>query len=299
MIVLLTGSSGLIGRALFPALAGSGCQALRLVRSREAAEEAGCFFWDPVRGEFDASQVEGVGAVIHLAGENIAAGRWTRRRMEAIRASRVEGTSLLAEGLAGLRRPPRVAVLASAVGFYGDGGEAEIDEVAPQGKGFLPGVCAGWEEAAEPLRTVGIRVVHARLGVVLSPRGGALAKMMPAFKLGLGGPLGVGSQWMSWIALEDAVRAFVFCLKRDELSGPVNFVAPEAVRNRDFARALGRALGRPAVLPAPAWALRMALGRMADEALLAGARVEPRRLRDCNFEFQHPGLDGALRSMLA
>jgi uncharacterized protein len=291
--VAVTGASGMVGEALVPQLGADGHTVQRLVRSREAAG-GGDVYWSPSAGEIDAAALEGVDAVVHLAGENLGH-RWTAERKRRIRASRVEGTRLLAETLAGLARPPAVLVSASAVGYYGDRGDELLDEAAPLGEGFLAEVVRDWEAAAEPARTAGIRVVHPRMGVVLSASGGALARLLLPFRLGVGGPVGSGRQWLSWITRADAVAVIVRALSDEELRGPVN-VAAGAVRFGDFARALGRVLHRPALLPVPAPALRLVFGEMADATLLASARVDAAVLRSRGHRFLHPELEGALRA---
>ena len=296
MNVLVSGSGGLIGSALAPALSGDG----HLVRPLRRAPQAGAdaTSWNPDDGSFAAGALDGIDAVVHLAGENIAGGRWTAARKARIRDSRVDGTRRLCAALAALDTPPRVLVAASAIGFYGDRGDALLDESAAPGTGFLPEVSRSWETAAAPAREAGIRVAHLRIGIVLSPAGGALAQMLLPFKLGVGGVLGSGDQYMSWIALDDVVGIVRHALADESLSGPVNTVAPQAVTNREFTRALGKVLRRPTILPAPAFALRIALGEMADALLLASTRVDPAALRATTFEFQHPQLDGALRHVL-
>jgi uncharacterized protein (TIGR01777 family) len=298
MKILVSGASGLIGSALVAELAHDGHEVTRLVRSEPKPGQPEVS-WDPAAGRLDAASVEGFDAAMHLAGESIAKGRWTAARKARIRDSRVRGTELLARTLAGAARPPKVLVSASAVGFYGDGGEEELDEESPPGDGFLPEVCREWEGATGPAAEAGIRVVFMRMGMVLSARGGALAKMLPVFRLGVGGPLGSGRQYLSWITLDDLARAFRHVLSTESLRGPVNAVAPRPVTNREFTRALGRTLRRPAVIPAPAFALRAALGPMADALLLASARVVPRRLLDSGFRFNDPDVEGALRRVLA
>jgi len=303
MRVLVSGASGLVGSALVrrlsePGAAPEPAQVLRLVR-RPPRPQAGEIAWDPQAGQLSPEALEGLDAVVHLAGENIGAGRWTADKKARIRASRVEGTSLFARALARLARPPRVLVCASAVGWYGDRGEEELDEASPPGTGFLAGVCREWEAATEPAASAGVRVVLARFGVILARHGGALGRMLPLFRWGLGGRLGSGRQYMSWIALDDAVRAIQFLLDSDALRGPVNVVAPRPVTNREFTAALGRVLRRPALCAAPAFMLRLALGEMADQMLLAGARAVPRRLAEQGFVFDHPELESALARLLA
>jgi uncharacterized protein (TIGR01777 family) len=254
--------------------------------------------WDPATGWIDAGELEGVDAVVHLAGENLGSHRWNETFKREIRDSRVLGTRLLAEALAALAKKPGVLCCASAIGFYGDRGNEVLTESSPPGTGFLAEVCQAWEAATTPAGDAGIRVVHLRSGVVLSRAGGALAKMLPPFKLGAGGVIGGGRQYWSWIALDDLVRVIEFVLQRTELAGPVNTVAPHPVTNREFTETLGRVLGRPTILPMPAFAARLALGEMADEMLLASARVEPHVLLRAGFEFQFPQLETALRQAL-
>jgi uncharacterized protein (TIGR01777 family) len=295
--VLVTGSGGLIGSALVPLLTTGGHRVSRLVRGRTRRRQ-GERPWLPERGVLDPADLEDVDAVVHLAGENIAAGRWTEARKARIRESRVAGTQLLAGALARLSRPPKVLLCASAVGFYGDRGEEQLREESPPGTGFLPEVCVAWEAATEAARKAGIRVVHLRLGVVLSSAGGALRNMLTPFRLGGGGRLGDGAQFMSWIALDDAIGAIYHALSHPSLRGAVNLVAPHPVTNRVFTRTLGRVLRRPTCLAAPAAALRLALGEMADALLLTGARVDPARLRDSGYAFRFPELEAALRHLL-
>lgn len=292
--VLITGARGLLGSALAPVLRGRGHSVAALTRG---APGPGEIHWDPAGGVLEARALEGLDAVVHLAGEPIGV-RWTAERKASIRASRVEGTRLLANRLVALERPPRVLVSVSAIGFYGDRGDEILDEQSPPGTGFLPDLCRAWEEAAAPALSAGIRVVHPRLGLVLAPGGGALARMLPAFRLGLGGPLGGGRAWWSWVVLDDVVAAFLRALGDERLSGPVNVVAPIPVRSGDFARALGKALRRPAFLPVPSFVLRALFGEMADEALLASARVESVRLRAAGHSFLFPDLEEALRDLV-
>ncbi|MGC8762962.1 MAG: TIGR01777 family oxidoreductase [Acidobacteriota bacterium] len=290
--VAVTGASGLVGSALVPFLTTGGHWVLRLGRRPRREEGEGLF--DPAAGKLEGDRLEGFDAVVHLAGENIAAGRWTPERKEAIRRSRVEGTAILARTLASLRRPPGVLVCASAVGFYGHRPEGEVTEDWGAGEGFLAEVCKEWEAAAEPARKAGIRVVHLRTGVVLSRRGGALARMLPAFRAGAGGPVGSGRQGFPWIALDDLVGLIHFLLF-EEVRGPVNAVAPEAVSQARFARVLGRVLRRPAFLPLPAPAVRLLFGEMGQALLLEGASVRPVRAEAAGFAFQWPSLEEALR----
>lgn len=293
LTVAVSGASGLVGRQLCAFLSTGGHVVKRLVR--RPARDAGELSWDPHRGSVDLSALEGVDAVVHLAGAPVAAGRWTADRKLAIRSSRVDGTRTLAEAIARLETPPRVFVSASAIGWYGVGTDGPVDESEPVGRGFLAEVCRAWESAADPAREAGVRVVHPRIGVVLSGDGGALAKMLPAFRLGLGGRLGSGRQWMSWISLDDLLGLVHHSLFDESFRGPVNAVAPEPVRNADFTRTLGRVLGRPALVPAPAFALKAALGEMAEELLLDGALVRSKVLPGSQFRFLHDELETALR----
>jgi uncharacterized protein (TIGR01777 family) len=296
MRIAVTGASGLVGSELVAFLTAGGHRVQRLVRSEpRAADEVG---WDPEGAEIDAAALEGVDAVVHLAGENIASGRWTAPRRARILGSRAAGTRLLATTLARLRTPPRVFVSASAVGFYGDTADALVDESSPSGSGFLAEVCRAWEAGAAPARDAGIRVVHPRLGIVLSAAGGVLGRLAPIFRAGLGGPVGSGAQQMSWISSDDALDVLLRCISDDALSGPINAVAPEPVSNAGFGRALGRVLGRPAIAPLPAALVRLAFGEMGEELLLSGQGVRPSRLLDAGFEFRTPGLEAALRAEL-
>lgn len=295
MKILVTGASGLVGRALVPLLTAEGHEAARLVRS---APGAGDVPWDPDAGTLGAEALEGFDGVVHLAGENIASGRWNTEKKRRIRESRVRGTRLLSETLAALERPPRVLVSASAVGFYGDRGEDELTEASPAGTGFLSEVCREWEAATEAAEEKGVRVVHARLGIVLSRRGGALAKMLTPFRLGVGGVIGNGRQYMSWVTLDDAAAALGHLLAADTVTGPVNVVAPAPVTNREFTATLGRVLRRPAVFPVPGFMARLAFGEMAEALLLASARVKPEKLLDSGYAFRHGSLTEGLRHVL-
>jgi uncharacterized protein (TIGR01777 family) len=297
MIVVVSGSTGLVGTALVKSLEREGHLVRRLVR-REVRDGEREIRWDPAAGTIDAGELEGIDGVVHLAGENLAAHRWNDKVKQEIRDSRLKGTRLLAESLAKLTNKPDVLVSASAIGYYGDRGDERVDEFSPPGSGFLADVCKEWEAAAGAARDAGIRVVNLRLGVVLSPHGGALAKMLLPFKLGAGGVIGSGRQVWSWIALDDLVSAIEFALQDGALAGPVNAVAPEAATNREFTKTLGRVLRRPTIFPMPAFAARLALGEMADEMLLAGVRVEPRILTQAGFVFRHPNLEPALRDLL-
>ena len=299
MNVLVSGSTGLIGEALVSELEAGGHRVVRLSRS----SRGGAVKWDPMRGEIEAERLTGVEAAVHLAGESIAGenpvtGRWTSKRKARILESRTKGTRLLAETLAGLPTPPRVMVSASAIGYYGDRGDEVLREESGPGRGFLPDVCKEWEGAADPAREAGIRVVHARFGIVLSKEGGALGTTLPIFKLGGGGRIGNGRQWWSWVALNDVVGAVVHALTTDSLSGPVNVGSPNPLRNAEYTKVLGRVLNRPTVFPLPAPVARLALGQVADELLLASARMEPARLKETGYEFRYPHLEDALRHLL-
>jgi len=296
MRIAVTGSSGFIGTALLGVLESAGHEVLRLVRKSPPAG-ARSVHWDPAAGTIDAAALEGLDAVVHLAGESIAGGRWTAARKRRIRDSRVEGTRLLARTLAGLGKPPRALVCASAVGFYGDRGDEVLTEESPPGTGFFSEVCGAWEAAADPARERGIRVAHLRTSLVLDPQGGALARLLPVFRWGLGAPLGSGLQWWSWVSRADLVGMFRFALEND-IAGPINAATPQPVRCSEFTRTIGRVLGRPTWPPVPRAVLRFLAGEMADEALLTSARIDPRRLVGAGFQFRHPSLEPALRQML-
>jgi uncharacterized protein (TIGR01777 family) len=294
MRVLITGSHGLIGSAVAADLESDGHAVVRLVR------QGGSPSWDPGRGTLDPSALQGVDAVVHLAGAGIADGRWSPARRREILESRVLPTDLLARRLADADPRPGVLVSGSAIGFYGSRGDEEVDEDSAGGAGFLADVVRQWEAATAPAEEAGIRVVHARTGVVQSPQGGALRKQLPLFRLGLGARLGSGRQYLSWISLDDEVGAIRHALADASLSGPVNLTAPNPVTNAEYTRALGAVLGRPTVLAAPAVALRLVLGaELSEEMLLGGARVRPRRLERSGYLFRHPELREALASALA
>jgi len=293
MKIAVTGATGLIGAALCERLRQEGNDVLVITRRENSSSPFTVVHWNPERGELDTRSLEGVDAVVHLAGETIAE-RWTREKKERIRTSRVAGTRFLVDGLKRLSKRPSVLIGSSAVGFYGNRGDEELDEGSPPGTGFLPEICQAWEAEVARASELGMRAVRLRTGIVLSTKGGALAKMLLPFKLGLGGPVGSGSQWMSWIHIDDVVGGYHFALHHSDLSGAANLTAPQPVRNADFTRALGRALGRPAFLPAPGFALKLIFGEMAQDLLLDGQRVLPRRLESAGYQFQHTGVDDAL-----
>ena len=297
MKILVSGSTGFIGSALVPFLTSDGHSVVQLLRKPVATVNP-TLTWDPAAGRLDAAAFEGFDAVVHLAGESIASGRWTAAKKERIRSSRVDATRLLCNALARLGRPPKALICASAIGYYGDRGDEVLREESAPGRDFLAGVCRDWEAACEPAARKGIRVVNLRFGVVLGRGGGALARMLPPFRLGLGGRIGSGRQYMSWIALDDAVGAVQHALATGALRGPANAVAPRAVTNQEFTRTLGRTLGRPTLFPMPAFAARLAFGEMADALLLGSARVEPARLLASGYRFRHGDLEGSLRHLL-
>ena len=297
MRILISGASGLIGRALAERLRSVGDTVQTLVRRRPKASESE-IAWDPDAGVLDFSRLDGLDAVVHLAGKPIDS-RWTEATKKAIRDSRVRGTKMLAEAVSQLPTRAKVFISASAVGFYGSRGDEPLDETSAPGKGFLADVCRQWEEAAAPARGAGIRTVQLRSGLVLSRKGGVLARVLPPFKMGAGGVVGTGRQWMSWISLTAATAAIQYAIGAAELSGPVNLTAPQPVCNAEFTRTLGTVLGRPRLVPLPAFAVKLLLGEMGDELLLAGQKVLPRKLLDAGFHFAHPDLESALRWELA
>jgi uncharacterized protein (TIGR01777 family) len=296
LAIAITGASGFVGSAAVQQFERAGHRVVRLVRG--TSRGAGTAAWDPATGELDRSGVGAVDVVVHLAGENIASKRWSAARKKAIADSRILVTERLCRRLAALDPRPRVLVSASAVGIYGDRGDELLDETSPPGTGFLAEVAKAWEEATRPASDAGIRVVNLRIGVVLDPAGGALRLMLLPFRLGLGGRLGHGRQWFSWISREDLVRVIGFALEHEPLAGPVLAVSPEPVTNSAFTKALGRALHRPTVLPVPAAALRLAFGGMASE-LLASYRCRPSRLLGAGFSFRHPQVASCLQGLLA
>jgi hypothetical protein len=296
MKVLVTGSHGLIGGEVVTRLTGAGHFVVRLVRSNPDRAR-GDVLWDPVTGDLERTALKDIDAVIHLAGENLL-GLWTRRKKERIHKSRVVATEYLAEALAGLTPRPKTFICASAIGIYGDRGDAWLNESSPAGDGYLARLCRDWEDATRIAASSGIRVANIRIGLVLTPRGGALGGMLPAFKMGIGGRLGNGRHYMSWITIDDLVDAILFILENPSLEGPVNLTSPEPVTNREFTKALARAIHRPAFLPVPAFMLKALPGNMASEAFLASTRVTPEKLQRAGFKFQHATLDGALDDLV-
>ncbi len=295
--ILITGASGLIGSALTTALESAGHKVILAVREKVQNPQQE-IRWSPVLGEIDQQALEGIDAVVHLAGANIAGKRWTESYKKIILESRTKGTALISEAIAKMVRKPRAFLSASAIGYYGDRGAAELDESSAPGDDFLSEVCLQWERSCQPARDAGIRTVNTRIGVVLSPAGGALKKMLFPFKMGVGGVIGDGKQAMSWIALDDVVAAMRFLLTQDSLSGPVNLVSPQPVTNREFTKMLGKVLRRPTILPMPAFAAKLAFGEMADALLLSSTRVVPERLQTAGFDFKYPQLESALRHLL-
>jgi uncharacterized protein len=299
MQIVISGSTGFLGAALIEALEGQGHAVAKLVRPGTAQKSAGASHandvaWDPVAGHFGAAGAEGADALIHLAGASIADGRWNPARKQLLRTSRIDATRHLIGALAKLQRPPRVIVAASAIGYYGTRGDETLTEASAPGNDFLAGLCREWEAETARGAEFGARVVILRFGIILAAHGGALPRMALPFKFGAGGRLGDGRQWMSWLTLSEAVGMVQFALSNAGLSGPANAVSPNPVRNGEFTKVLAKALHRPALFPAPAFALRLALGEMADALLLASQRVLPSKLTDAGYRFQQPGLDGAL-----
>ncbi|MEI8365009.1 MAG: TIGR01777 family oxidoreductase [Parachlamydiaceae bacterium] len=295
MKILISGASGLIGSALQHALMVAGHHVVVLVRDQKKISEQSVF-WDPENGVLDPQALQGVDAVINLAGDNLSQGRWSKKKKRAVLNSRVMATKTLIGAMSRCQSSPKVLINASAVGIYGGRGDEICTEATSVGAGFLADVCRQWEEAAAPAMDNGIRTVFLRTGVVLSSQGGALAKMLPLFKLGLGGNLGTGKQYLSWVAIEDVISIILFALVRDDLKGAINVVAPNAVTNAEFTKILGHVLHRPTVLPVPAFMLRWVVGKeMADELLLSSIRAEPLKLEMLNYEFKYPYLKDALK----
>lgn len=297
MRIAVTGASGLVGAFLTGKLAEQGHSITKIVRKQD--DSTSSILWDPARNEIDAAALEGHEVVIHLAGENVAAGRWTAQKKERILTSRTQGTTLLSQTLAQLKQPPRVLLSASAIGYYGQRPPDEpMDETNERGHGFLADVTGKWEESTQPAKAAGIRVVHMRFGIVLSQAGGALARMLPPFRLGLGGKIGDGKQMMSWIALDEIPLIVDHLIRHESIKGPVNVVSPQPVSNEVFTKCLSEVLRRPAFLPLPAFALRLAFGEMADSLLIGGTKVIPRQLQESRYTFSYPDLTAALRHIL-
>ncbi len=295
MKILVAGASGLVGSALIPALESDASEITRLVRSSPKANE---IEWHPNRGQIDAARLAGFDAIINLAGESIAEGRWTDEKKRKIHDSRVNGTKLLSEAIAKLASKPRVFLCASATGFYGDRDDEILDETSESSSGFLADVCREWEQATEPATKAGVRVVNLRFGPILAREGGMLGKMLTPFKMGMGGKVGSGKQYISWVAIEDVVGAMKLALADGSIHGPLNVVSPNPVRNEEFTKTLGHVLNRPTALAIPAFAARLAFGEMADEMLLVSQRVEPKKLNSAGFHFEYPVLEVALRKYL-
>src|SRR6266446_384527 len=296
MKILISGSHGLVGTALIQALEPEGHEIFRLVR--HAPNSRSEIEWSPDRYSIALARLEGFDVVVHLAGESIAEGRWTDEKKKQIRESRVKGTRLLGDALANLSQPPKTLVCASAIGYYGDRGDEVLTEASAPGKDFLSDVCVEWEKATALASEKGIRVVNCRFGIILDANGGALKTMLPPFRMGVGGKIGSGQQWMSWIALDDVVRGIKFALANDSIRGPVNFVVPAPVTNARFTKTLGKVLSRPTLFPIPAFGVRLLFGEMADALLLSSQRVAPTVLQTSNFLFQYSQLEAALRHVL-
>ena len=296
MKILVGGSHGLVGTALIKSLEAAGHEVFRLVRY--APNSAAEIEWSPDRYSIALARIEGFDAVVNLAGESIAAGRWTDEKKQRIRDSRIKGTKLLGDALANLTDSPKTFICASAIGYYGNRGDEILTETSAPGDDFLAKVCADWEEATALATEKGIRVVNARFGVILDKKGGALAKMLPPFRMGVGGRIGSGKQWMSWIALDDVIGGLQFALANDSIRGPVNFVAPNPVTNAEFTKTLGKALSRPTLFPIPAFVVRLLFGEMGEALLLGGQRVAPKELLAHGYQFQYSQLEAALPTLL-
>jgi uncharacterized protein (TIGR01777 family) len=297
MRILLSGSSGFIGSRLKPFLQGAGHEVIRLVRRKDDLV-GDAIYWDPFHGSIKKEEFEGFDAIVHLAGAGIAEGRWTQKTKDRLFLSRCRDTWLLSQVLCRLYQPPKTLFCASAVGYYGDRGEEELTENSPQGKGFLADLCGKWEKATEAIENRGTRVVHARFGVVLGANGGMLKKLLGPMRLGLGGRIGPGSQWVSWIALDDVLGACTHCLMREGIDGPVNFTAPHPATQAEFTRTLAKKLGRPAFFHLPAWLLKAVFGEMAKETMLSSQRAIPEKLLNTGYVFRYADLNTALESML-
>ncbi len=295
MKVAVTGSSGLIGSNLLSLLSQKDISISKILRQNPKDQN---FSWKPEGGEWDSAFADGIDGFVHLAGENIASGRWTKVKKREIRSSRVEGTKKLCEHILKLPSPPSVFVCASAIGFYGDRGMEFLNESCSRGNGFLSDVCVEWEEATDSISKAGIRVVNVRFGVVLSKDGGALAKMLTPFKMGMGGKVGNGKQFMSWVAIDDATGAIYHALTTDTLKGPVNVTAPNPVTNIEFTRTLGHVLNRPTVMTMPAFATKLAFGEMANDLLLASTKVAPKKLFETGYNFQYTEIENTIKHIL-
>jgi uncharacterized protein (TIGR01777 family) len=296
MKILISGSHGLVGSALIKSLEPEGHEIFRLVR--HAPNSQAEVEWSPDRYSIALARIEGFDAVVNLAGDSIAEGRWTEEKKRRIRESRVKGTKLLGDALANLTKRPKTFICASAIGYYGNRGDEILTETSAPGDDFLAEVCVEWEKATALATEKGIRVVNARFGVILDSHGGALAKMLPPFRLGIGGRVGSGKQWMSWIALDDVIGGIKFALANDSLKGPVNFVAPNPVTNAEFTKMLGKVLSRPTLFPIPAFGVRLAFGEMGDALLLSSQRVKPSQLEKGSYTFLYPELEETLHKIL-
>jgi uncharacterized protein (TIGR01777 family) len=296
MKLLFSGSHGLVGTALIKSLGTQGHEIFRLVRHAPASDAE--IEWSPDRYSIALARLEGFDAAVHLAGESIASGRWNEDKKRKILESRTKGTKLLSDALANLTRPPKTLISASAIGYYGNRGDELLTETSAPGDDFLAGVCVEWEKATEHAAEKGIRVVNTRFGIILDSKGGALATMLTPFRMGVGGKVGSGKQWMSWIALDDVVGGIEHVLSSETVKGPVNFVAPNPVQNAEFTKTLGRVLSRPTIFPIPAFGVRLVFGEMADALLLSGQRVEPKRLSESGYPFRYQTLEAALRHIL-
>jgi uncharacterized protein (TIGR01777 family) len=296
MRILVSGSHGLVGKALIGSLTSDGNEIVRLVRGKPSSN--GEVEWHPNEGKIDGASLEGLDVVVHLAGESIASGRWSDEKKRAIQESRVLGTVLLSDALARLSRPPAVFLSASAIGYYGNRGDELLTEKSDAGTDFLANVCRAWENATGRAVEKGIRTVRARFGIILDAKEGALAKMLTPFRMGIGGRIGDGKQWMSWIAIDDVVNGLKYLMENGAVSGPVNFVAPNAVTNAEFTKTLGHVLSRPTLFPIPAFGVRLAFGEMGEALLLSGQRVKPSIMEESGFRFTWPTLEPALRDLL-
>jgi uncharacterized protein (TIGR01777 family) len=297
MRILVSGSHGLVGKALIGSLTSDGNEIVRLVRGKPSSNAE--VEWHPNEGKIDGASLEGLDVVVHLAGESIASGRWSDEKKRAIQESRVLGTVLLSDALARLSRPPAVFLSASAIGYYGNRGDELLTEKSDAGTDFLANVCRAWENATGRAVEKGIRTVRARFGIILDAKEGALAKMLTPFRMGIGGRIGDGKQWMSWIAIDDVVNGLKYLMENGAVSGPVNFVAPNAVTNAEFTKTLGHVLSRPTLFPIPAFGVRLAFGEMGEALLLSGQRVKPSIMEESGFRFTWPTLEPALRHLLA